>query len=91
VKDSVNAHKFGHFIKSIFLGEEGRYMVFSSHVLTTLGFFGDFVDQSHGLSRHDILQELPVIENLSTAMERLYKNLDGAWEAIYYGLAWAAL
>ena len=43
---SSEAMVFCQFIKQNFLAREGRYFVFSSHVLTTLGFFGEFVDLS---------------------------------------------
>ena len=60
--------------------------MFSSHVLTTLGFLDEFMDPSTGSSRHVTLQELPLVDNLSTATRELNRSLKGAREAIYYGL-----
>jgi hypothetical protein len=83
---SIPALEFGHFIKTYFLGAGGRYFVFSSHVIMTLSFFSEYVDRSFGSARIVTVQELPLVDNLSTAMENLYKRLDGAREAIYFGL-----
>jgi hypothetical protein len=83
---SKAAKSFGEFVKRLFLRESGRYFVFSSHVLSTVAAFGEFIDTSQGSERHITLQELPLVDNLSTAMKHLYSNLNGAREAIYYGL-----
>jgi hypothetical protein len=85
-RNSPQATKFGQFIKNNFLGRRERYFVFSSHLLTTLGFFGEFLDPSVGSTRHVILQELPLVTNLTIARDCLYQSLNGSREAIYYGL-----
>ena len=65
--------------------KSGRYLVYSSHILSIVSSFGEFVDNK-GSNRGAVLQELPLINNLSKTMECLYSNLDGAREAVYYGL-----
>lgn len=85
VKNSYGAREFARFIKDTFLAQEGRYFVFTSHVLTTLGFLGVFLDPSNASDRHVVMHELPLVDNLSTASSYLYSSLD-AREAIYYGL-----
>jgi hypothetical protein len=81
---SETAKSFGNFVKRLFIQPRGRYFVFSSHVLSTVATLGEFLDT--GSARHVTLQELPLVDSLSTAMKHLHPSLHGAREAIYYGL-----
>ena len=85
IEDSDAATTFGNFVKTHFLDKKDRYFVFSTHVLDTLEFFAHHVDPGRRSTRPVILQELPVVTDLSTALQ-LKSNLNGPREAIYYGL-----
>lgn len=85
-ESSTEDSKFGQFIKKNFLAKEGRYFVFSSLVLSTLNDSGPAMDPTNGSVRDVILQELALVDNFFTAVESLYAKLDGAREAIYYGI-----
>ena len=82
---SDEAAEIGKFIKENFLAGLGRYFVFSSHILSTLLCFGVYMEYRTTSDRNVMLQELPLVDNLSSAMT-LNKDLKGAREAIYYGL-----
>lgn len=83
---SDEALLFGGFVRQNFLRKKGRCLVFSSHVISTVSAFGEFASTSVGSSRPVTLQELPLVDNLSTAMGTLNDSLKGTREAIYYGL-----
>jgi hypothetical protein len=85
-RQSKEASAFGRFVKDNFLGMENRYLVFSSHLLDTFEFFSLHVDPSGGSIRPVVLQELPMVDDLSTVMQKLMPHLKGPREAIYYGL-----
>jgi hypothetical protein len=85
VKGSLEATTFEQFLKGNFLDRKNRYFIFSSHILDSLDFFSFFVDPSEGSNRRVRLQELPIVTDLSRAVERK-GNLNGHREAIYYGL-----
>ena len=80
------AADFGDFVKSNFLAKAGRYMVYSSHVLSTVSAFGEFLDPSKASDRNVVLQEIPIVEDLTIALRDLNNQLHGTREAIYYGL-----
>ena len=65
--DSASASVFGHFVKANFISRANRYMVFSSHVVSALEDFRNYVDRSYGSKRSVILQPLPRISRLSMA------------------------
>ena len=79
-----NTALFGNFIRSQFLIRSGRYLIFSTHVLTTLESLINVVDisQSH---REAMLQTLPIVQNLSLAREYLNPTLQ-AREALSLAL-----
>ena len=85
-KRKAEAQVFGEFLKTHFLAPAGRYFVFSSHRLSTLGDFAEFINSSDGSFRQVVLWELPLVENLEIATEFLYNELQGAREAVYFGL-----
>jgi hypothetical protein len=80
------AKSFCEFLKSHFLSKEGRYFVFSSHLISTLSDFSDILQVSQDSIRGVTLWELPLVPDLSTATKKLYNHLDGAREALYFGL-----
>ena len=80
------AKVLGDFLKKNFLSRIGRYFVFSSHLISTVSDFGEFVQVSHGSYQGVVLRELPLVPNLETATKKLYPGLAGAREATYFGL-----
>ncbi|CAB9524871.1 hypothetical protein SEMRO_1597_G284900.1 [Seminavis robusta] len=82
---SKSVTQFARFIKGNFITPRGCFFVFSSHVVSTLQKFGNYLDPSEASERDVILQELPLIDNLRDA-RNLKANLTGAREAVYYGL-----
>jgi len=84
-KDSEGTKEMADFIKTYFLKEQGRYFVFSTHILSTLECFGVYMEHSSSSDRGVLLQELPLVDNLASA-KALKNDLRGAREAIYYGL-----
>ena len=86
VKKSPKATEFAAFVKEFFLKTQGRYFIFSTHILSSLECFGVFLDPSKASERNVVLQEPPLVNNLSTVLENLNKSLRGSREAIYYGL-----
>jgi hypothetical protein len=84
-KNSAGAAEIVTFIKQNFLAPSGRHFIFSSHILSTLECFGVYMEYSTTSDRNVLLQELPLVDDLSSA-KTLNKDLKGAREAIYYGL-----
>ncbi|KAL3925119.1 MAG: hypothetical protein SGILL_000624 [Bacillariaceae sp.] len=84
-KDFKETKAMAKFIKENFLAPEGRFFMFSTHVLSTLECFGVYMEYDTTSDRNVLLQELPLVDNLSAA-KTLNENLKGAREAIYYGL-----
>ena len=82
---SEKATAFARFVKDFFLSPCGRYFIFSTHVLSTLECLGEYMDPPAASERYVIVQDLPLVDNLTTA-KVLKSNLRGAREAIYYGL-----
>ena len=82
--NSPAAAEFARFLKRDFIASPNRYLVFSSHKVSTLEFFSLFVDPC-GSVRPVVLQELPITDTLFKAL-KLKPDLDSAREAIYYGL-----
>jgi hypothetical protein len=80
-----NSPEIARFIKTNFLAPPGRFLVFSTHILSTLDAFGAFLDLSNASERSVLLQELPLLHCLTEA-KILHPNLKGAREAVYYGL-----
>lgn len=85
VTNSHKAAEFATFVRKFFLTPKGRFFVFTTHSLSTLESFGVLLDTSKANERCVMLQELPLVDNLSTA-KSLNKSLRGSGEAIYYGL-----
>ena len=79
--NSASASDFGKFVKSNFISKASRYMVFSSHIIGTLGDLTNFVDPSKGSKRRVILQALPRISGLSMA-----KKIDHKLESVRQAL-----
>ena len=75
--------QFGDFLKEEFLDQEGRFLVFSSHVLYAAEHFVEYVDPGQGSLRTVILQALPLFRDLKTA--QAIKQGVGAREVIYLG------
>ena len=77
--------KIYDFLKSNFLSEAGRYLVFSSHVISTAVEAGRFMDSMS--NRRIEVKELPIICSLVQATNalRLSEQLS-ATKAIYNGL-----
>ena len=84
-KNSPAATEFAKFVKRYFIAIQNRYLVYSSHQVSTLEYFSFVVDPSRGSARSVVLQELPIADTLSKAL-KLNSHLDSAREAIYYGL-----
>ena len=86
-KRRSETRRFGDFLKQHFLTDKGRYLLFSSHVLSTIDCFSEFIDPSTGSARGVLLQELPLITNVEADFGNLEaSSLNGARAAIYFGL-----
>jgi len=84
-KDNQEMKKFAEFVKQAFLAPQGRCFVFSTHIVSTLGCLGVYLEYNTNSDRGVIHQKLPLVQNLSTALG-LKPTLHGPREVVYYGL-----
>ena len=86
VRGSNKAKEFAEFVKQFFIIPQGRYFVFSTHIMSTLESFGALLDPSRASDRTVVLLDLPLVHDLFAARQNLDSALQGARQAIYYGL-----
>ena len=80
------SRRLAEFLKSNFVAPANRYLVFSSHVLTTTRELSAFMDGSSGSKRGVLLRELPLIPSLQVAASNFNWPSLNAREALYYGM-----
>jgi len=71
------------FLKGNFLRKSNRYLVFSSHIISTTGSLSDFME-AHSSYRPVLVEQLPIIPSLQKSWDNLNVKLN-AREALYYG------
>ena len=77
--------RFYKFLKDNFLSQAGRYLVFTSHAVSTTEQLLDYIDSVS--KRWIVIKELPVVRNLSEATTALQlEDPLSAATAIYNGL-----
>ena len=72
------------FLKDNFLSTEGRYLVFSSHVISTQSVLVDFMDNNS--NRNVLPCSLPLILNLEDTRQIVIWTGLNAIDALFYGL-----
>jgi hypothetical protein len=78
-----SARECAFFLKKMFLNLKNRYLVFSSHVVSTTLQLSTFMESSS--SREVILRTLPVIPKVTIAAQNFKWTELNAREVLYYG------
>mmetsp|Transcript_22762 Transcript_22762/g.32681 ORF Transcript_22762/g.32681 Transcript_22762/m.32681 type:complete len:537 (+) Transcript_22762:613-2223(+) len=84
LEKSIPSTNLAEFLKKNFLSKEDQYLVFSSHIVSTVGQLSSYMDS--GSSRPIAIHELPLIRNVTNAIKIFRWPELNAGKALFYGL-----